>query len=681
VAFITELTPEQIALIPSYRQKWQALAFSTERIDRQEAKEAILATYELLQRPALEIQFFDSLYAAAEAAKPLYGSDRSSAKIVDELQKKFEVDNTESIGHYDASVEYQLCLDDKYADKLEAFFRNVIDECPELNTERIDDRLWESVGNSLGIYPVYRSDLEEEFCYSPNFFVRLNWYAHKGAFFDFHFSVARNTLFQPFDEEAWRVYQQLVRCCGWIIPCEDICFASDRATQLLFDDENRLHAEGEAALKFADGRGLYAYHGVPIPEKYGKQSPAQWQHDWFRDETDEDLKLTLVRAVTASTPVLKSRYFREALEKAAYLGRLEIVRRILNIETFSSASLSQALSDGVWSRDLRIVQALVDAGATLNWETEGGTPLIAAARAGDLSIVQYLVEAGADPNMWIDDSGYRSPLCDAVYEGHEDICEYLLPFISDSEEIEYARQELPKAVIRKQRRENKQLQDFFNAVIYGKEAKIRKIVAQGFDINSVNEDGETALHDAADRGNVTIIRLLAELGADLNALNEDGATPLMAVTRGLYALQAKAMRTLIRAGADVNYQNEDGDTALSYAVGDGSARPVFINILLKAGARWQDRDIYNAAAAGHIQFLKHVLATGIDLDWPDADGATLLMRATERSQARVMRLLLRAGASVNVRNERGETALHFADRTRRQHPVLKKILLKAGATY
>ena len=34
---IEKLTPEQEALIPVYREKWKAIALSTEPIDRQEA--------------------------------------------------------------------------------------------------------------------------------------------------------------------------------------------------------------------------------------------------------------------------------------------------------------------------------------------------------------------------------------------------------------------------------------------------------------------------------------------------------------------------------------------------------------------------------------------------------------------------------------------------------------------
>jgi hypothetical protein len=42
---ISELTPEQEALIPVYREKWRKIALSTERIDRQKAAEAVKTVY------------------------------------------------------------------------------------------------------------------------------------------------------------------------------------------------------------------------------------------------------------------------------------------------------------------------------------------------------------------------------------------------------------------------------------------------------------------------------------------------------------------------------------------------------------------------------------------------------------------------------------------------------------
>ena len=42
---IDNLTPEQEALIPVYRDKWRAMALSTERIDRQKADQVLKAAF------------------------------------------------------------------------------------------------------------------------------------------------------------------------------------------------------------------------------------------------------------------------------------------------------------------------------------------------------------------------------------------------------------------------------------------------------------------------------------------------------------------------------------------------------------------------------------------------------------------------------------------------------------
>lgn len=667
MAFIDEITPQQESFMPSYREKWHEIAFSTNRIDPQKAIEAVQSVYELLKLPNPEIQLFDSLYAAAIVAKPLYerpyftedGFSPHANKLIGKLHEKFYINNINAIGHWDEFISSQLRPD---------------------ATSEIDRQLSESLNDYLleGKSKSFSSG------YEFSWFVPLHWYAREGGFFDFHFSVVNHTLFEPYDKYAWEVFQKLVQSCGWIIPFENICLVCDRPTQFLFDSENLLHTEGEAAIKFIDGNGLYSYHGVTLPMQYGENHPHQWQPKWLLEETDIELKQILVRAITSTSDNYKRRYFKEALEMAASLGRLNIVQQILALQQFDGHSLSNALAHGVWSRDIKILEVLIKAGAYLNLRTEWGTPLIAAARTGDVRIVRYLVEAGADPNMWIDYDAYMSPLSAAVYEGHQEVCNYLLPLITDPEEIEYAERDLPKAVIRKQRRENQSLQKFFDAVLDSDTNTVRELVTQGLDINSLNEDGSTAVHCAVASGNVRMIKLLAELGADLNRLNEAGETPLMSAI-GIYAFQARALRTLIRAGADLNYKDQEGYTALNYAVLDSSIRPVFAKILMKAGAQygtWKGTEIYLAAQSGNVRLINILVASGIDINQFSAtDGLTPLMKAVIHSKAWAMRTLIRAGADVNSRTENGETALYFAENTGQKHPVIKKILLKAGATY
>jgi hypothetical protein len=61
---ITELKPEQEALIPEYRKKWEAVVLSRERINQQKAVAAINTAYSLIELEKPEIIFCDSPYGA-----------------------------------------------------------------------------------------------------------------------------------------------------------------------------------------------------------------------------------------------------------------------------------------------------------------------------------------------------------------------------------------------------------------------------------------------------------------------------------------------------------------------------------------------------------------------------------------------------------------------------------------
>ncbi|MEG3923502.1 leucine-rich repeat domain-containing protein, partial [Microcoleus sp. T3_D1] len=85
--------------------------------------------------------------------------------------------------------------------------------------------------------------------------------------------------------------------CGWIFPFEKICAVCDRPRHLRFDSQNRLHAEGEPAIEFADGWNFYYYHGVKLPEEYGKFHPNQWQSQWLLTEENAELRRVLIQGI------------------------------------------------------------------------------------------------------------------------------------------------------------------------------------------------------------------------------------------------------------------------------------------------------------------------------------------------------------------------------------------------
>jgi ankyrin repeat protein len=52
------------------------------------------------------------------------------------------------------------------------------------------------------------------------------------------------------------------------------------------------------------------------------------------------------------------------------------------------------------------------------------------------------------------------------------------------------------------------------------------LIERGADVTAQNNDGETPLHLALQRGQVDVARMLIERGADVTAQNNDGETPL-----------------------------------------------------------------------------------------------------------------------------------------------------------
>ncbi|MEG3840661.1 leucine-rich repeat domain-containing protein [Microcoleus sp. herbarium14] len=91
--------------------------------------------------------------------------------------------------------------------------------------------------------------------------------------------------------------QQLFEECGWIFPFEKICLICARPLHIRFDTENRLHAEGESAIAFADGYSLYFHHGVKLPEQYGKVHPDLWQAQWLLSEENAEIRRVLIERI------------------------------------------------------------------------------------------------------------------------------------------------------------------------------------------------------------------------------------------------------------------------------------------------------------------------------------------------------------------------------------------------
>lgn len=98
--------------------------------------------------------------------------------------------------------------------------------------------------------------------------------------------------------------------------------------------------------------------------------------------------------------------------------------------------------------------------------------------------------------------------------------------------------------------------------------EIKSILAEDPDlIDHRDEDGQSALHLAADKGAADALKVLMEFGADGNAADGDGITVLQAA---VIAENIEACRVLLNYGADPDKTDVDGDTPRKCAEEDGT---------------------------------------------------------------------------------------------------------------
>jgi len=87
-------------------------------------------------------------------------------------------------------------------------------------------------------------------------------------------------------------------------------------------------------------------------------------------------------------------------------------------------------------------------------------------------------------------------------------------------------------------------------------SRLKELLQQNkFEVNSVDEEGMTALHWACDRGNKEVAEILIKHGADVNAQDANAQT---ALHFACVAEDIELVKLLIKSGADKNAEDCDG---------------------------------------------------------------------------------------------------------------------------
>jgi ankyrin repeat protein len=222
--------------------------------------------------------------------------------------------------------------------------------------------------------------------------------------------------------------------------------------------------------------------------------------------------------VAAGTPLNgKDESGQTALTAAARRGDVETLRVLLGAGAAKQDSLGIGAAFAMASRSGKseAMKLLLEAGAASASATDGRTLLMTAAASGVPSIVEDVLKS--HPVVNAQDKNGRTALMESVSQYH---------YGHESSEIDRAE-------------------------------VVRLLLQAGADPNITDEEGNTALIDAA--WDADAVLLLIRAGANLNAQSKKGYTPL------INCAQPEVARVLLAYGADPSIRDANGKTALELA--------------------------------------------------------------------------------------------------------------------
>jgi ankyrin repeat protein len=192
-----------------------------------------------------------------------------------------------------------------------------------------------------------------------------------------------------------------------------------------------------------------------------------------------------------------------------------------------------------------------------------------------------------------------------------------------------------------------------------------RLIKSGAAVNARNDFGATPLQEAAVKGDAAMIAALLAAGANANTTNDDGETVLMSVAR---TGNVEAADLLIKAGANVNaVESWRGQTALMWASSQRS--PQMVKLLLQAGA--------DANAVSALRNWARTTTAEPRPQWRPPGGFTALQLAAREGCAGCALELVKGGAKLDAASPDGITALLFAVLNARFDTA--KVLIAAGA--
>ncbi|VUC31161.1 unnamed protein product [Clonostachys rosea] len=196
----------------------------------------------------------------------------------------------------------------------------------------------------------------------------------------------------------------------------------------------------------------------------------------------------------------------------------------------------------------------------------------------------------------------------------------------------------------------------------GHEEIVGRLLKNGSQPTTEDEEGWTPLHWAIMGGHIDIVKLLLDISSTIEPIkSQQNKALILAAEAGVCPI----IELLLAEGADVDYVDKAGSTPLHWAVPEGHKTAT--KILSSRGANPNSRDEYlNVPLHWSIiscDITNLLLSYKANPNAKNQMGQTPLLWAALLGRSDVVKVLIEGGADVNIKDSYAVTALHAAAAT------------------
>jgi len=348
-----------------------------------------------------------------------------------------------------------------------------------------------------------------------------------------------------------------------------------------------------------------------------------------------------------------NKYGDTPLHSISYFNKIDMAELFLQKGVDVNAKNKQGktpLHEAAWECQLEMTAFLLDHGADVN-----------ACNNQNLTPLEYCVQERTDSRGVPDKSEYYKILRLLISKGARHTVEHLVR-AGDLERLKTLFAEKP---------EEKNDKDRFGkplllcAIQEGQAGIVEFLLQQGADANTGGKYTPQPLHTAVYAGNPEVVKMLLKAGADIHGKGQEGESTLHWIAIRPQRETEKQepydqiAKMLIDAGVDINSRAKN-------------ARPDMWLVMDEPTDQIQE-----FLRIEEINSTSHIVQIMAPRWLAYNAGDTPLHSAARWGRTAIVRMLLDAGAKVDILNDYGQTALHYAIAA--GHTEIVKILLDAGA--